>query len=154
MVTSFDVLRIMKATGIKAEDFVFLHEPRLLTQDPDLTLDFSDSPKAGILGLKSHPCVFLKRNRCTIHDFAPFCCKKYPYHLGNKRDSRCCPIVSNIMFAFKKPELEDELIVEELKLYMKIVAEWNRKPGKKKDCLEFLLGRTNLRNIIPHPKKE
>ncbi len=144
-VTAFDVFRVCKATGRKPEEFVVFHQARLLSYDPDTTLDMKDDPWPCILGFKSHPCIFLgKDNLCTIHESAPLSCRRYPYQLNDKLNTRFCPLPSQLLFRIKGPDISASSlspIVKEMIDYKTIVKEWNAKPGNKKDCVAFLLKR-------------
>src|SRR4030095_9460926 len=141
-VTAFDVLRVIKNTGKKPEEFAVLHQARLLSYDPDTTLEMEDDNWVYILGFKSHPCVFLgKDNLCTIHEFAPMACRRYPYQLNDKLNTRFCPLPSQILFRLKGPDIKTGPLVKELEAHKKIVKEWNQKPGMIKDCMPFLLER-------------
>lgn len=141
-VTSFDVKRI-STKGINA-DFVEFHRPTMLAYDPDTVLDFEDDYRGGILGFQSHPCYFLKNDRCTIHNFAPLSCKRYPFTISSTLNTRICPIPCQFLFRLKNPDIPGRDVTAELAKYKIIVKEWNKKPGKKKDCLKFLLERTIL----------
>jgi Fe-S-cluster containining protein len=139
--TSFDIIRIASRIGKKSEEFATLHQARLLSFDPDTTLDIENDPWTYILGLKSHPCGFLnlKTNSCIIHDCAPLSCRRYPFTLNNKLNARFCPILSQLAFRIKGADITTHQLTRELDQYKKIVKEWNKKPGKKEDCIEFLI---------------
>lgn len=139
--TAFDILRIMEATGRKPEEFATLHPARLLSFDPDMTLDMEGDNWAYLLGLKSHPCVFLSKNQCPIHSAAPLSCRRYPFQFGGKLNTRFCPLPSQLVFRVKGPDIGTAGMREELRLHRELVAEWNKKPGKKSQCIAFLLGR-------------
>jgi Fe-S-cluster containining protein len=139
-VTAFDVLRICKKTGRKPEEFAILSQARLLAFDPDTTLDMSDDGWVYLLGIKSHPCFFLGgKGRCSIHEDAPMSCRRYPFQLDGKLNTRFCPLPSQLMFRLKGADIKAKDMVQELEMHKRIVKEWNRKPGKKSDCLEFLI---------------
>lgn len=141
-VTAFDVLRVCKKTGKPHSEFATLHQARLLAFDPDTTLDMEDDGWVYILGFKSHPCVFLgKDNLCTVHESAPMSCRRYPFQLNDKLNTRFCPLPSQLIFRLKGPDIETPPLVRELEAYKKIVKEWNRNPGKKGECIRFLLER-------------
>ncbi|MEW6035716.1 MAG: YkgJ family cysteine cluster protein [Candidatus Micrarchaeota archaeon] len=138
--TAFDVLRAMQATARPFSEFAVLHQARLLAFDPDTTLDMEDDSWVYILGFKSHPCVFLgKDNLCTIHENAPMSCRRYPFQLDGKLNTRFCPLPSQLVFRLKGADIRTEPLVRELEAYKKIVKEWNRKPGKLAECIPFLL---------------
>jgi Fe-S-cluster containining protein len=144
-VTSFDVLRICQNTNKKAEDFALFHPPRLLSFDADTILDFEDDYRGGILSFKSHPCIFLgKDNLCTAHEHAPMSCRRYPYQLNDKLNARFCPLPSEILFRIKGPDINKSPLIKELDEYKEIVKEWNKNPGKKDECLSFIIARTRF----------
>ncbi|HSB46876.1 MAG TPA: YkgJ family cysteine cluster protein [Candidatus Bilamarchaeum sp.] len=144
-VTAFDVLRISEKTGRKPEDFAILHPLRILSYDPDQVLDTTDGCGYYLLGLKSHPCVFLgKDNLCTIHEHAPMSCRRYPYQVNDKLNTRFCPLPSQILFRLKGPDMKATPLLLELEAHKKIVKEWNAKKGRMADCLPFLLERARL----------
>lgn len=141
-VTSFDVQRICKL-GMQP-DFAEFAPPKLLSFDPDVVLDFQDDYRGGILTFKSHPCHFLKDNRCTIHKYAPLSCRRYPYTLMNRMNGRFCPLPAELLFRIKGADLKKQPLLKELNAYKQIVKLWNKNPGKKEECLGFLLEKTNL----------
>ncbi|MGV8085518.1 MAG: YkgJ family cysteine cluster protein [Candidatus Bilamarchaeum sp.] len=141
-VTVFDILRIEKGSNKKYQEFAILQPLKILSYDPDMVLDTVDGHGAYLLGLPSHPCVFLgKDNLCTIHEFAPLSCRRYPYQTNDKINTRFCPIPSSLMFRLKGPDIGTEDFTWELNSHKNIVKEWNSKKGKKEECLEFLLNR-------------
>ncbi len=136
--SAFDVVRVCRATGKDYEEFVVLHEPRLLSYDPEMVLDTKEG--CYLLGFKSHPCVFLRKdNLCSIHDSAPLPCRHYPFTAAGSLNARFCPLVPQIIFRLKGPDMPKSLLLKELEAYKGIVKEWNKKPGKKQDCIPFLL---------------
>lgn len=139
--TAFDILRVMERTGKAPEDFSALHQARLLSFDPDTALDMEGESWVYLVGFKSHPCIFLEKNRCGIHDCAPLACRRFPYQLGGKLNTRFCPLASGLLFRLKGPDIGTQRMLEELEAHKKIVKEWNRAPGQKKDCMGFLLER-------------
>jgi Fe-S-cluster containining protein len=140
-VTAFDILRVMEKTGRGPDEFATLHQARLLAFDPDTTLDMEDDSWVYLLGFRSHPCVFLQKNRCAIHDCAPLSCRRYPFQLDGKLNARFCPFASQMIFRLKGADIPAERMRRELGLYKGIVREWNSGPGKKADCMPFLLKR-------------
>lgn len=143
--TPFDILRICENTGKKAEDFTVLHEPRLLGFDPDAVLETKDGYGRYLLGIRSHPCLFLKNNRCTVHNFAPLSCRRYPFTLSDSFNGRFCPPLPGLAFRLKGPDLAVGELKRELECYKKIIGEWNKKNGKKEDCIRFLLQKAESR---------
>lgn len=138
--TPFDLIRISKSTKKDPIEFAELHQARLLNYDPDATLDMTDDPWIYLLGIKSHPCVFLAQgHKCAIHHVAPLSCKRYPHNLEGKLNRRFCPLSSQLIFGVKGPHIDTKKLVKEINLYKKIVKLWNKKKGKKSDCIEFLI---------------
>jgi Fe-S-cluster containining protein len=132
----------MENTGKKPEEFAIMHELRILSYDPDQVLDTIDGCGHYLLGFRSHPCVFLgKDNLCTIHEFAPMSCRRYPYQINDKLNTRFCPLPSQLLFRMKGPDIKPDPLITELDAHKKIVKEWNARPGKKDDCIPFLLER-------------
>lgn len=143
-VTIFDVLRICKNNGKKAEEFVFLNPLKILSYDPDMVIDTIDQEGSYLLAIKSHPCIFLgKDNLCTIHEFAPLSCRRYPYQINDKLNTRFCPLPSAIVFKIKGPDKPLNPLIAELEAHKKIVKKWNNKKGKKEEVLEFLINEAN-----------
>lgn len=140
-VTAPDMLRAAASSGKKPEEFAVLHQARFLAYDPDMTLDMQDDSWVYLLGFRSHPCAFIDGNRCAIHADAPLSCRRYPFQLNSGLNTRCCPLPSQFMFRLKGTDLPLEQLVRELELHKKIVKEWNKKPGRKAECLAFLLKR-------------
>lgn len=140
--TAFDILRIAAATGRPPEQFAALHPARLLSFDPDLTLDMEGDNWAYLLGIKSHPCVFLSPgNQCSIHRAAPLSCRRYPFQLDGRMNARFCPLASRLVFALRDPDAGTEGLIRELGLQKELVREWNSRPGRKSACMPFMLGR-------------
>jgi Fe-S-cluster containining protein len=119
-----------------------LHQARLLSFDPDTTLDIKGDGWSYLLGFISHPCAFLKPGGlCSIHDCAPLSCRRYPFMVNGSLNARFCPLPSGLMFRIKGPGSKPDQLVQELEAHKRIVKEWNKKPGKKEDCIKFLLDR-------------
>lgn len=140
-VTAFDVLRAAEASGKKPGEFAMLHQARLLAFDPDTTMDMQDDGWVYMLGFRSHPCAFLTGNNCIIHAHAPLSCRRYPFQINGRLNTRCCPLPSQLIFRIKGADVPAEQLVRELELHKKIVKEWNKKPGKRAECIAFLLKR-------------
>ncbi len=138
-VTAFDVLRVMKFTGKPHTEFATLHQARLLAFDPDTTLDMEDDGWVYILGFRSHPCAFIGKNLCSIHGCAPLSCRRYPFQLNGKLNARFCPLPSQLAFRLAGPDIKAEEMAREMEAYKAIIREWNKKPGKKAECIDFLL---------------
>ena len=146
-VTSFDVLRAANRTGKTFGEFAELAPLKLLNYDNDTVLECyeeKDGKKLRydyILAFKSHPCHFLgKDNLCTIHEFAPLGCKIYPFRSDEKLAPRAlCPAIAKLMFALKRPDVKAEEYLKYLNAYKELVTKWNKKHGKKEDCMLFML---------------
>ncbi|MEM2949431.1 MAG: YkgJ family cysteine cluster protein [Candidatus Bilamarchaeaceae archaeon] len=138
-VTIFDVIRIAEKTGKKPDEFAVLYPLKLINFDNDTVLELYDRkyPAEHILCLKSHPCIFLKGTSCTIHDFAPSACKTFPKKIGGGF-SGFCPFPASLLFRVLGTNMPVNY-ANELSAYREIVASWNRKKGKKKDCMKFLI---------------
>ena len=146
--TAFDVLRVMERADRSYHEFAMLHQARFLAFDPDTTMDMEDDSWIYTLGFRSHPCVFLSKNdRCTIYGSAPMACRRFPFMLDGKLNTRFCPIASQLVFRFRSPDVPVDQMLRELEAHRKIVKEWNKKPGKKSECIGFLLGKA--RTIQP-----
>ena len=143
-VTSFYVIEIAQKTNRNYLEFAELYPARLLNYDWDTVLqcynatDQAKLPTYHLLAIKSHPCFFLKNNWCSIHDFAPFICRQYPYTLSGKElMKRHCSFLSHCIFYLKGPT--DSKYALRIPAYKKIVKEWNSKKGDKTECMEFLI---------------
>ncbi len=138
-VTAFDLLRIAE-DGYRAPDFAVLAPLNILNYDNDMVLEMHDSGCAEdhILALKSNPCYFLEWRRCSIHRIAPSVCKAYPKNAQGKMIGRLCPGIPRAMHSVIGTEIRPDY-AKEVDAYRLIVKEWNKKRGKKKDCLQFLL---------------
>jgi Fe-S-cluster containining protein len=156
-ITSFDVLRIAEATGLKPEKFAELALPNILNFDEDTVIECygvvkdrrgKKSPKLRsdfLLALKSRPCVFLKKNRCSIHKHAPNTCRSYPLIYGKKMTKNAlCSLSSKLLMLppLSFSRVNPSAFEQELNLYRHLVREWNIKHGNKKNCLRYLLEET------------
>jgi len=143
-VTAFDIARLSEKLGKKAEEFAVLYPLKLINYDNDTVLEMQEEgcTMEYVLCLKSHPCLFLEKNRCTIHDFSPSVCRMYPKQINGNYNFGFCPIPSKMVFRMTGINMKNDFIAE-LEVYKKIVAEWNKKKGKKKDCLGFLVERAH-----------
>ncbi|HLC69154.1 MAG TPA: YkgJ family cysteine cluster protein [Candidatus Bilamarchaeaceae archaeon] len=143
--TSFDVLRIMQETGKKPGEFVQLVPARILNPDNEAILECYEGKERYeyLLTFYSHPCYFLKDNRCSIHEIAPLACRLYPYNANGKMVPRAlCPTIPKLLFRLKGADIRVQQYEKQMEAYKKIVAKWNVRHGKKEDCLEFLLKET------------
>lgn len=141
-VTAFDILRISKATNKKLDEYATLHEVRLLEYDPDMVLQTKDGYGYYLLGLKSHPCVFIgDDNKCAVYASAPISCRSYPFQISGRFNPRLCPVIPSVFFRLKGIQVDKEILLSELEFHKDFVSEWNKKPGRKKECIPFLVER-------------
>lgn len=147
-VTSFDVLRL-HMDGYRVPDFAQFAPRRILNYDNDMVLEFHDSGIAEdyLLALKSNPCYFLEGGRCGIHKLAPSVCKAYPKDSSGKMMGRLCPGIPKLMHKVLGTEIR-EGYAREIRIYREIVAEWNRAGGRMRDCMPFLLERTEDASLM------
>jgi Fe-S-cluster containining protein len=82
-VTSSDINRIVKFTGLSLTTFLTLMEP-----DDSVIQTYKDFPKIRlkdgdnfvlVLSQKNDDCMFLKDNRCSIYRARPLVCKPFPF---------------------------------------------------------------------------
>lgn len=140
-VTAFDVLRLYE-NGYRVQDFAQFAPCKILNYDNDMVLEFYNSGIAEdyLLVLKSNPCYFLENERCSIHRLAPSVCKAYPKNSSGKMIGKLCPGIPRLLYRIIGTEIRMEY-AKEIAAYRKIVAEWNRRKGKMRDCTPFLLER-------------
>ncbi|MEM4366750.1 MAG: YkgJ family cysteine cluster protein [Candidatus Anstonellales archaeon] len=141
-VTSFDVLEIAQKAKKRPESFAEIVPLRLLSFDNDTVLECYEKGQMHehVLALKSNPCIFLKGTTCMIHSFAPLVCRAYPYRSdGSMHPRALCPLLPRILFKLKGMGISPNLIKQRTNAYKAIVRKWNRKKGKKEECLDFLL---------------
>ncbi|VVC04300.1 Putative zinc- or iron-chelating domain protein [Candidatus Bilamarchaeum dharawalense] len=137
-ITLFDLARILKKS--KEKNIIALIEPRLLSYDPDNVFDTTDDYGYYLLGLKSHPCVFLNtKNQCKIHKFAPLSCRRYPFNVQGKLNTRFCPLASQILSRLNGPDIKSDQLVQELSEHKELVKKWNKNPKTKKELLKFIV---------------
>ncbi len=155
--TSFDVARIVEGNGMAINSFAVLYPAKMLNLDESTVLEcYANGQRYDyVLALKSHPCVFLgDNNRCQIHKLAPFTCRRYPISQNGKIFERAsCNPISKLMFAVFGVHLKKEEHNSQIDEYRKIVAKWNRKHGKREDCLGFLLNESRDINRLSNIDK-
>ncbi|MDD5340690.1 MAG: hypothetical protein PHV13_05605, partial [Candidatus ainarchaeum sp.] len=78
---------------------------------------------------------------CAIHAHAPLSCRRFPFQLNGRLNTRLCPLPSQLMFRMKGADLPAGQLASELELHKKLVKEWNKTPGKRTECIAFLLKR-------------
>ena len=137
-VTSSDVKRIAEGTGKNPEEFSVLNKANLLNQDKRTVLECREGEF--VLALKSHPCWFLEKNRCSIFRIAPLVCRLYPWTDMNKRVKiPLCPILGSLGFRIIGADQKlAKKYSEQFQSYCKQVSEWNRKKGSREECWRFL----------------
>jgi len=147
-VTAFDVLRISAKTGKEPSEFAELYPLRIINFDNETVLECYDGtfyPAEYILCIKSHPCFFLKDNKCTIHEFSPCVCRSFPKGIDGRWKTRMCPFPAGWLFWIFGTNMPN-YYARELAVYKDIVMEWNKKKGKKEDCMGFLLKNARRRS--------
>lgn len=122
-VSVFDVLRISHYTGRDPWDFSEWIKPRILNLSSEII-----ETKEGmyVWALKSHPCIFLKGNACSIYSFAPMSCRLYPHNIkGEVVSYPICPLISKTLFKinFKQSESLRKRAEEETYLYRQLLSE-------------------------------
>jgi len=140
--TIYDIIRISEHIGGDPASFCVFHEPRLLGYDPDMVLDTTDGYGRYLLGIKSHPCIFLDaKGRCSIHESAPLSCGSYPFRSDGSLNARFCPLPSSLLFRLKGPDIGAKELLRELDMHKEMVAIWNRRGGTREDAMGFLLSK-------------
>jgi Fe-S-cluster containining protein len=156
-VTIFDILRIMEETKKKHEEFAIIYPLRLLNFDNETVLECKEKEEKyiseHILCLKSHPCIFLESNHCTIHKIAPSVCKSFPKGIDGKFKTKLCPSPAGLAFRVLGTESRAEYKWE-LDTYKEIVETWNKSKASKSVCMDFLLdqGKEKLRKRTDAPR--
>jgi Fe-S-cluster containining protein len=141
----------LKVSKQKHEKFVVLAEPRLLSYDPDNVFDTTDGYGYYLLSLKSHPCFFLdqKTSKCKIHNVAPLSCRRYPFNIAGRLNTRFCPLLPQLMAMVKGPDIKPDQLVHELEVHKKLVKRWNVNPGTKKELMAFLVKTAKASAVTP-----
>lgn len=142
-VTSFDVKRIIEATGLRAEEFAELRSLDLLSFDDNQVIETTDGEYKGyyVLALKSHPCYFFdSKNGCKINDYKPLACRIYPHDQRGDFGKRAfCPFLPSLFFRLSKPSKELLAKYEkEKKIYSQLVKKCNQKKITKDEAFAFL----------------
>ncbi len=132
-ITIFDLIRIEQCKG-HYSSFAEIRNLDILNYDPDFVIKYENN-NYGLLTLKSHPCIFLKHNRCSIWKCAPMVCKLYPYNVKGKFIGSC-PLLSSLLFRFKKPShVLLKKAEKEFGSYKQIVAKINTLNLKKNSII-------------------
>jgi len=143
-ITSFDLLRIIKETGMKPEEFAELRRLDILAYDDSQVIECEENKFKDyyLLCLKSHPCFFFDSKKgCRIHAAKPMACRIYPFNENEKfSDKSMCPFISSLLFrASKSPKNEIMEYKKEKELYVEIVKKCNVGSKNRKSALEFLV---------------
>ncbi len=146
-ITSFDLFRIMKSTGMKPEEFAELRRLDILAYDDSQVIECEDNKFKDyyLLCLKSHPCYFFDSKKgCRIHGAKPMACRIYPFNEGGRfSDKSMCPLFSGLLFrASKSPKEQIIQYKKEKELYADIVKKCNSRNRNRKSALEFLVSET------------
>ena len=146
-ITSFDLLRIMKETGLKPEEFSDLRRLDILSYDDSQIIECKEDKFKDyyLLSLKSHPCYFFDSKKgCKIHSAKPIACRIYPFNEDEKfSEKSMCPIISGLLFRASKSPKEDILrYKKEKELYSEIVKKCNSRDRTRKNAMKFLVSET------------
>lgn len=148
-VTSFDIGRIVSATGLKPEEFAELRRLDILSFDDDQVIECENGryTESCLLALKSHPCCFFDKEKgCIIHRHKPLACRLYPFSENGKMGKRrLCSIASSWLFHLFKPDAGLlRQYKKEKEKYQNLVRECNRRKLKKQEAFRFLTENINL----------
>jgi len=146
-ITSFDLLRIIKETGLKPEEFAELRRLDILCYDDSQIIECKDKNFKDyyLLCLKSHPCYFFdSKTGCKIHSAKPMACRIYPFNENEKFSSKSmCPFISGLLFrASRSPKEDIRRYKKEKELYSEIVKKCNSKGRTKANAIKFLVSET------------
>jgi len=161
-VTHLDLLRIREYGGIEiTRDIVSLYEAELYEDlfYPRVSL----GGREYFLALASRSdgsCIFLDNGKCSIHRFKPYVCRFYPFVYVEKDDDvdievnenaigECPGLIldnDNIPIDLKNTlKMYARIRIQELKLYERVVDDWNRSElsanGDIDYLLQYILGR-------------
>ncbi|MEM4166492.1 MAG: YkgJ family cysteine cluster protein [Candidatus Bilamarchaeaceae archaeon] len=142
-VTSFDILRIVKATGLKPEEFAELRRLDILSFDDNHVVECKNGKytESYLLTLKSHPCYFFDSKKgCKIHKAKPLACRIYPHNENGDFGKRSlCPFLPFLFFHFLGPSKKLlQQYRKEKKLYANLVKKCNEKKLNIKNAFRFL----------------
>ena len=142
-VTSFDVKRISKATGLRAEEFAELRLLDLLSFDDDQVIETKNGKykEYYVLALKSHPCYFFDSKKgCKIHDSKPLACRIYPHdERGDFGRRAFCQFLPSLFFRLSRPSKKLLAKYEkEKKAYAALVKKCNKKNMTRDAAFAFL----------------
>lgn len=143
-ITSFDLLRIMKNTGMKPEEFAQLRRLDILSYEDSQIVECTDNELKDyfLLSLKSHPCYFFDtKTGCKIHSAKPLACRIYPFNEDEKFSKKSmCPFLSGLFFRVSEsPKDEIRRYRKEKEKYAEIVEKCNKKKLPRKKAMQFLV---------------
>lgn len=145
-VTSFDVERIARHTGMRPWQFAHLRKLDLNVYNNDHVVECWEGKNREdyILALKSMPCRLRSEKGCSVYEARPMVCRLYPHLKTGEVSARAvCHLIPRIMFKVSKPDLlHMENFEKENAKYSVIVRECNRKRLTKEKAFEML---TNFR---------
>lgn len=152
-VTDSDVLRICKATGKKASDFVRFYSDEEMNYDPESGIWIQlDSGKMA-MGLKkrSDRCIFLSPTICCrVYQSRPMTCRTFPYMIDFDENGDPEKVHMNRIvdcksmrkgLSYLDAEVSNVRIeINEDDAYYAKIAIWNKRPkaGTGKDFIKFL----------------
>ncbi|MCX8166599.1 MAG: YkgJ family cysteine cluster protein [Candidatus Micrarchaeota archaeon] len=155
-ITAHDFSNIVKNLKLKRSDldkYFELLKASLLNSDEAtiiLIKDDAESIHECLLTLKSHPCIFLKNNKCGIHKFAPLVCKLYPFRYnGQMLSSARCVLISKVGYFLENKSNKKNImkIADQFSYnlyeYRKLIRQWNTSPGSKEQFFDYLYSLTN-----------
>ncbi len=154
-ITDADVKRLMKATGLPADEIIRLYSMSDLHYDNDRTWIQMGYGKR-IVGLKKNGdrCKFLNEHGlCTVYDARPITCRTYPYmvqlddagrldELELNADVDCCGRLGShwskkkLLSDARREDAEDDAYIDQLRAYEQRVRR-GRNRGKR-GLLKFL----------------
>jgi Fe-S-cluster containining protein len=154
-ITDTDVKRLMKVTGLPADEIIRLYSPSDLQYDTDHTWIRMGYGKR-IIGLKKkgNRCKFLNdHDLCTVYDARPITCRTYPYmvlldqdgtlnELELNSDVDCCGRLGShwtkkrLLKDARQEDAEDDAYIDRLRAYEKRVRKGKNRG--KQGLLKFL----------------
>jgi Fe-S-cluster containining protein len=162
-VTSSDVHRIASFTELNPRDFLTLMEP-----DNSVIETYKDFPKIRlkdginfvlVLSQNYESCIFLKNNKCSIHNVKPLVCRPFPFEYSMARDGNVKFSVNqeargfckglgegSKRFNFTELEKSARLMESENDAFRKKGEQWNAtvfshktKSSRKGEIIKFLI---------------
>lgn len=144
-VDAFDVARIEKETGMRAEEFAELRRLDILSYEDEFVVEAMNGRYVDyyLLALKSHPCYFFADGKCKIYSSRPLACRIYPHKEDGKLSKRAlCPLVPKTGFFFARPSKNTlEQYKSDRSRYAEIVKECNKKKLGRQEAFNFIVQR-------------